>query len=60
MDENTPYESSKDTEEVIQSSQKASKILFIWFADNLMKFNADKCHWLVNTSDKVDIKIDNI
>ena len=60
MDENTPYESSKDTEEVIQSSQKASKILFIWFADNLMKINADKCHWLVNTSDKVDIKIGNI
>ena len=60
MDENTPYESSKDTEDVIQSSQKASKILFIWFVDNLMKINADKCHWLVNTSDKVDIKIGNI
>ena len=58
--ENTPYVNSKDTEEVMQSLLKASKILFKWFAGNLMKINADKCHWLVNTCDKVHIRTDNI
>ena len=45
---------------VIQSLEEVSKVLFKWFADNLMKSNADKCYLLVNTSDKVNIRIGNI
>ena len=31
-----------------------------WFADLIMKNNTDKCHLLVNTSEKDNIRIDNI
>ena len=49
-DDNTPYVSAKDIEDVK---------LLKWFADNLMKSNGDKCYLLVNTSDKVNSKIEN-
>ena len=60
VDEDTPYVSHKDKEEVTQSLEKASKVLFKWFSDNLMEGNADKCHLLVNTSYEVNIRINNI
>ena len=44
---------------MIQSLEEASKVLFKWFLDNAMKSNADKCHLLVSTSNKVNIRIDN-
>ena len=60
MDENTPCVSGKDIEEVIKSLEEASEVLFKWVADNLLKSNANKCHLLVNTSYKVNIRIKNI
>ena len=44
---------------MIQSVEEASKVLLKWFLDNLMKSNADKCHLLVSTSNKVNIRIDH-
>ena len=42
---------------LIASLEEASKSLFIWVDNNLMKSNADKCHLLVNSNEKVTIKI---
>ena len=42
---------------LIASLEEASKSLLIWVDNNLMKSNADKCHLLVNSNEKVTIKI---
>ena len=47
-DDNMPYTSSNDVNGLIKSL-KASKELFKWFDDNLMKSNPDKCHLFVST-----------
>ena len=39
--------------------EEASKKLFKWSDDNLMKINPDKCHLLVRTNDSVAIRIGN-
>ena len=46
-------------EEVMESSEEASKIFFKWFSDDLIESNADKCHLLVSTRNKVIISRDN-
>ena len=58
-DDNTPYTSSNDVIELTKSLEEASKELFKWFDDNLMKSNPDKCHLLVSTNDNVTIRIGN-
>ena len=58
-DDNTPYISADKIDGVIKSLEEASKILFKWFSDNLMKINANKCHFLVCTNNTVKIKIGN-
>ena len=61
IEDNTPYISGKDIEEIKQSLEEASRDLALkWFLDSLMKSNVDKCHLLVSTSNKVNIRIDNI
>ena len=37
--------------------EETSKPLFTWFDNNLIKSNADKCHLLVSSNEKVTIKI---
>ena len=39
------------------SLEEASKSLFTWFDNNLVKSNADKCHLLFSSNEKVTIKI---
>ena len=59
-EDNTPYISGKDIEEIKQSLEEASRDLALkWFLDSLMKSNVDKCHLLVSTNNKVNIRIDN-
>ena len=58
-DDNTPYTSSNDVNGLIKSLEEASKNLFKWFNDNLMKSNPDECHLLVSTNDNVKIRIEN-
>ena len=55
-DDNTPYVSADKIDGVIKSLEEASKILFKWFNDNLMKINSGKCHSLVSTNNNVKIK----
>ena len=56
-DNNTPSVRGKCIEEVIQSLEETSNVLFKWFLDNLMKINAGKRHLVVSTSHKVNIRI---
>ena len=41
-DDNTPYATTNDIDSLIASLEEASKSLFTWFENNLMKSNADK------------------
>ena len=45
------------TSMVITSLEKASKVLFEWFENNLLKCNADKYNLLVSSSDTVNLKV---
>ena len=56
-DDNTPYVIADDINGVITSLEKASKVLFEWFENNLLKGNADKCHLLVSSSDAVNSRV---
>ena len=56
-DDNTPYVIADDINVLITSLEKASKILFGWFENNLLKGNADKCHLLVSSSDTANLRV---
>ena len=55
-DDNMSYATANNIERLIASLEEASKSLFTWFDNNLMKSNADKCHLLVSSNEKVTIK----
>ena len=57
VDDNMPYRTANTIDEVIQSLEHESMMLFQWFSDNQMKANISKCHLLVNKKDEVTIKI---
>ena len=56
-DDNTPFTSANNIDDLIDSPEKASSSLFKWFKDNLFKGNPDKCHLLVSTNEKTKINI---
>ena len=58
-DDNTPYNTGKSIEEVIQKFENAAKTLFQWFIDNQMKANPDKCHFLCSRTSEVSLAIEN-
>ena len=51
-DDNTPFTSANNIDDLIHSLEKASSSLFKWFKDNLFKSNPDKCHLLISTNVK--------
>ena len=50
-DDTTPYAIGNDSEEVVSEFKTIAEKLFIWFAQNEMKANLDKCHWLLSTTE---------
>ena len=58
-DDNTPYCSFKYFGDVITYLERTADDLFAWFNNNGMKANADKCHLLVSTVEKLNINISN-
>ena len=56
-DDNTPYVIADDISGVITSLEKASKALFQWFENNLLKGNVNKCNLLVGSSDAVNLRV---
>ena len=57
-DYNTPYMIANNVDDLIASLEHASSRLFKWLKSNLFKRNADKCHLLVSTNDRVSMNID--
>ena len=55
--DNTPFTSANNTDDLIDSLEKAPSSLFKWFKDNLFKGNPDKCHLLVSSNEKTKINI---
>ena len=58
-DDNTPFTSANNIDDLIDSLEKASSSLFKWFKDNLFKGSPDKCHLLVSTNEKIKINIED-
>ena len=56
-DDSMPYRTTNTIDDVIQSLEHDSMILFKWFSHNQMKGNASKCDLLVNIKVKVIIRI---
>ena len=58
-DDNTPYFSTQNVDNVMESVEQTSVSLFKWLENNLLKGNADKCHFLVSTSLEVSLSVNN-
>ena len=58
-DDNTSYLSAKNVEDVIESLERALVSLFRWFENKHLKGNANKCHFLVSTSQEVSLNVSN-
>ena len=58
-DDNMPYLSDRNVEDVIESLERVSVSLFRWFENSLLKGNADKCHFLISTSQEVSLNLNN-
>ena len=56
-DDNTPYTSGQNIDNVIRSLENDSVRLFKWFSDNQMKANKDKCHLPLINKERVTMKI---
>ena len=49
---------ASNVNDLIISLEQTSNGLSEWFKNNLLKSNADKCHFLVNTNDRVSMNVD--
>ena len=56
-DDNTPFTSANNTDDLTDPLEKVCSSLFKWFKDNLFNGNSDKCHLLVSTNEKTKINI---
>ena len=56
-DDNTPYTSGQNIDNVIRTLENDSVRLFKWFSNNQMKANKDKCHLLLSNKERVTMKI---
>ena len=59
-DNNTPYTSDPNLQEVIQKLELTANNVFEWFKNNHMKANANKCHLLVTRDTDVTPKMENL
>ena len=56
-DDNTPYVSGKNIDEVVKSLEEASRLIFKWFNDNQFQGNTSKCHLLLSTDQQVHVNL---
>ena len=57
IEDNTPYLSGKNVEEVLNGLENVSSNLFQWFTENELKGNASKCHLLIRSGENVHVNI---
>ena len=58
-DDNTPCATVNEKDSLIAVLGEAFKSLFTCFDNNIMESNADNCHLLVHSNEKVKIKVGN-
>ena len=58
-DDNTSFVVRDNKPDVISALGEIGEKLLIWFSDNQVKLNTDKCHLLLNTQDQNFLKIEN-
>ena len=56
-DDTTPYVIGKNAEEVVSELKAITQKLFIWFNQNEMKANLNKCHLLLSITDAFNFEI---
>ena len=56
-DDTTPYVTGNNAEEVVSELKAITQKLFIWFAQNKMKANLNKCHLLLSITDAFNFEI---
>ena len=56
-DDNTPFISDKNIDDVIRTLENKSMRLFKWFSNNQIKTNKDKCYLPLSNEERVTIKI---
>ena len=56
-DDNRPYVSGRNIEEVVASLEEVSEVIFQWLMDNQFQGNANKCHVLLSTDKQVQVNI---
>ena len=56
-DDNTPYLSGKNAEEVLNGSENVSSNLSQWITEAKLKGNASKCHLLTSSGENVHVNI---
>ena len=59
-DDNRPYVAGNNISSVVNLSEEVACAIFQWFKDNEMKANAEKCHVLLNTSNELTVKINEV
>ena len=59
-DDTTPYICEENLILTIESIEKGSDLTFLWFSNNHMKANEDKCHVLFSTNENVFIDIGTV
>jgi len=58
-DDNTPYVTAKNPDEIIKILEKTSYDMLSWFTMNGMKANPDKCHLLLSGEENFQANISN-
>ena len=58
-DDNTSYVIVHGVIQITESLKEASDELFCWFANNQVKANPGKCHWITSGCDEVSIYVEN-
>ena len=58
-DDHTPFVVRGNIRDVISALEEIGEKPLIWFSDNKMKLNTDKCYLLLNTPDQNFLKIGN-
>ena len=58
-DDNTHFVVRDNIPDVISALDEIGEKLLIWFFDNHMKLNTDKCNLLLNTQDQNFLKVKN-
>ena len=55
-DDTIPYVIGNEAEEVVSELKTIAEKLFIWFVQNEMKANLDKCHLLLSTTEEFNFQ----